>query len=111
MAIDIESPLGHLKSFLAFDLFNRSLEPLPGRDQPKHYRVQHNNTHSDDSIIERLRVDGGGLRKYEDNRDKAYPQNGNDCNWVGEFSEVEGSPHKALAIPKAEGDRDSVRDV
>ena len=111
MAIDIESPLGHLRSFLAFDLFNRSLEPLPGRDQPKRYRVQYNYTHSDNSIVERLRIDGSGLRKYEDNRNKAYPQNGNDCNWIGVFSEVEGTPHKVLAVPKAEGDWNSVGDV
>ena len=110
---ELVSPLSiaHLECWLTFDLFDRSFEPLPGRDQPKRDRVQHNYTNGDDRVIECLRVDGVGLREDEDDRDKAYPQHCNGRNRVGELSKMEGSPHKVLAVPESEGNRNTIRDV
>jgi hypothetical protein len=103
-----ESSSGDPKSNLTFNLFNRPFEPLPGGNDPKRSRVQHNYTDSDNCVVERLRIDRGCLGKDKDDRDKAYPQHGNDCYRIGESSEVKGPSHEVLAIPESKGDWDSV---
>lgn len=96
---------------LTSDLLDRPSEPLPRTDDPESETVRDDDTHSDDGVVERLRIDGVLLGEDERDGDEADPEHRRGRDGQRERAEVERPADEARRVDDAERDRDAVRDV